>query len=230
MSNTYEKHTTHTDALDTLGYILEKKEGRDAIHLAVECVQAGHTLRPGEHVYLGDSGKAYALPGNSDRGVGIVDPFIKGHVRENDWFWLVVYPRQISSLRHVWEHPAFPPSGETAYDGNGPELEPVSSVEHVLFDHNHPVNQIDPAKVEAERWLRDWIDSSDWSEYFQFEDVMEALETGSGGDYPSLSYRDGYLTMIGTDGYGNIPEAFWTNAEIYLGKKLQRTDWFSCSC
>lgn len=37
---TYEKHTTHTDALDTLGSIIGPDEKRDAIHLAVFPVYA----------------------------------------------------------------------------------------------------------------------------------------------------------------------------------------------
>ena len=111
MSDDIVKHTVHTDALDTLGSIIGPAEKRDAIHLAVFPVSAGELLQPGQHVQLDPDGElAYrALP---NRGVGIVDPFLSGPVKADERFWLVVYPRQISSLRHVWEHHAFPPSGE----------------------------------------------------------------------------------------------------------------------
>lgn len=36
-----------TDALETLGTIIGTSEGRDAIHLAVEPVEAGERLSPG---------------------------------------------------------------------------------------------------------------------------------------------------------------------------------------
>ena len=113
MSDSYTKHTTHTDALDTLGSIIGPEEKRDAIHLAVFPVEAGELLQPGQHVsvfYEDGEGLAYrALPG---KGVGIVDPFLRQPVQADQRFWLVVYPREIASLRHVWEHPNFPPSGE----------------------------------------------------------------------------------------------------------------------
>lgn len=114
MTEQYEKHTTHTDALDTLGSIIGPEEKRDAIHLAVFPVEAGELLQPGQHVsvhYEDGEGLAFrALPG---KGVGIVDPFLTKPVGTDERFWLVVYPREIASLRHVWEHHAFPPSGET---------------------------------------------------------------------------------------------------------------------
>lgn len=99
-----EKRSVSTDALATLGTIITEG-GRDAIHLAVEPVIAGETLYPGQDIGLKD-GKAYGLPAQLN-ALGIVDPFIKGKITEGSMFWLIVYPRQITSLRHVWAHPDF---------------------------------------------------------------------------------------------------------------------------
>ncbi len=109
MSNA-DKRTVATDALETLGAIIDETAGRDAIHLAVEPVIAAHTLRPGDHVGLLSGGKA----GASETPVGIVDPFLGRTVQPGERFWLVVYPRQITSLRHVWTHPAFGDAVEPA--------------------------------------------------------------------------------------------------------------------
>ena len=104
------KHTVATDALDTLGTIIGEGEKRDAIHLAVEPVVAGQSLRPGEHVNLGRraGGDAVAWLAAPGHGVGIVDPFLLKPISQGERFWLIVYPRQITSLRHVWSHPSFP--------------------------------------------------------------------------------------------------------------------------
>lgn len=40
-SNTGDKRSVSTDALETLGTIIDDRAGRDAIHLAVEPVHAG---------------------------------------------------------------------------------------------------------------------------------------------------------------------------------------------
>lgn len=125
-----------TDALETLGNIIGTSEARDAIHLAVEPVEAATRLAVGAHVELRD-GKAYAAaPGE---GVGVVDPFLMDSVKKGERFWLVVYPRQITSLRHVWTHPAFP-AAEGSAQGN--------------------VN-----KATSEAWLRDFIARSDCPDY-----------------------------------------------------------------
>jgi hypothetical protein len=109
------KHTVHTDALDTLGSVISADEKRDAIHLAVYPAEAGEALIPGDHVILGKDGKARSAPERGN-GVGIVDPFLIKMVKAGERFWLVVYPRQITSLRHVWEHSAFPRSGDGESD------------------------------------------------------------------------------------------------------------------
>lgn len=104
---TTQTHTVSTDALATLGTIIDETAGRDAIHLAVEPVEAGENLRPGVHVGRDTDGRWTRR--KREAAVGIVDPFLDTAVREGQRFWLVIYPRQITALRHVWEHPAFAP-------------------------------------------------------------------------------------------------------------------------
>lgn len=102
-----DKRSVATDALETLGTLIGPNEKRDAIHLGVDPATAGETLTPGMHVTLRD-GQAFCAEPN--KGLGIVDPFLTGRVKRGERFWLVVYPRQITSLRHIWEHPGFPSS------------------------------------------------------------------------------------------------------------------------
>lgn len=94
-----EDRSVHTDALATLGSIISASEQRDAIHLAVEPVIAKERLRAGYHV---------GADGTRQNPVGIVDPFLTVGVEPGERFWLILYPRTITSLRHVWEHPLFP--------------------------------------------------------------------------------------------------------------------------
>lgn len=127
-----DKRTVTTDALETLGMILTENEKRDAIHLAVENAVAAHLLRAGEHVGFVEGGA-----GACDNPVGIVDPFLTVPVTKGSHFWLVVYPRQITSLRHVWTHPAFPEAN----------VEVPSS--------------ISSAKEASEQWLKDFCSNAD---------------------------------------------------------------------
>ena len=105
-----DKRSVSTDALETLGMIHFREEKRDAIHLAVEAVEAGQDIEPGENISIGSDGKAYATNKTVLKALGIADPFITRKIKQGERFWLVVYPRQIKSLRHVWEHPDFQPS------------------------------------------------------------------------------------------------------------------------
>lgn len=98
------KHKVTTDALETLGTLIDENAGRDAIHLAVEPIIAGEPLMPGWHVGLKE-GKA--VTDDAVKKVGIVDPFLKKNILRGERFWLIVYPRTITSLRHVWSHPDF---------------------------------------------------------------------------------------------------------------------------
>ena len=115
-----DKRSPSTDALETLGMIHFKPEARDAIHLAVEPVIAATTLAAGEKIGV-ISGKAYPVGRRVVDGEemtvpyhGIVDPFLPtpggGNIAvlPGQSFWFVMAPRMVTSLRHVWEHPAFP--------------------------------------------------------------------------------------------------------------------------
>jgi hypothetical protein len=88
-----------------IGELCTDDARRDAIHFAVAPVEAATDLRPGEYVGV-TQGRAspHATP------VGIVDPFFQGQVKKGQRFWLFLYPNTITSLRHVWTHPAFSPS------------------------------------------------------------------------------------------------------------------------
>jgi hypothetical protein len=106
-----DKRSVHTDALETLGTIIDEEQARDAIHLAVEPVIAAHNMEAGAHVGLLDDGRASEF---ASKHLGIVDPFLTDGVVAGERFWLIVYPRQITSLRHVWAHPDFPEAPDVA--------------------------------------------------------------------------------------------------------------------
>lgn len=99
------KEQVNRDTTATIGTKITVNEGRDAIHVAVEPVVAAERLIPGQHIGLTDLGLAsQRVP----RFIGIVDPFLNEFVSEGDRFWMFVYPRTITSLRHVWTHPDIP--------------------------------------------------------------------------------------------------------------------------
>lgn len=81
---------------------------RDAIHVAVAPVEAGESLDSGCRVVLDKQGKARLCARDDPKAVGIVDPFLMTRVvLQGERFWLFLYPNSVTSLRHVWTHPAF---------------------------------------------------------------------------------------------------------------------------
>lgn len=125
------------DALNTLGTLIDEKQGRDAIHLAVEPMIAGEgCLFPGCPIGIGPDGMAYS---KGPKIIGIVDPFLDKDVEQGQRFWMVVYPRTITSLRHVWTHPDLP------------------------NENNHSDESIQ--KQKSEQWLRNFIARADCPGY-----------------------------------------------------------------
>lgn len=195
-----DKRSVATDALETLGTIIDKTAGRDAIHLAVEPVVAAQKLYPGQDVGFVEGGA-----GPCDSPLGIVDPFLKGPVFPGQRFWLIVYPRQITSLRHVWSHPAFPDEQPTA-----------------------------DQKERSERWLRNFCDNADCPDYEIVVAIAAGLPVPEVGDYGKAGENCGdYLLIRGRDAHGDIPPEFWDHVEVVTGKKIDpdyRASYFSCTC
>ncbi len=93
------------DETPKIGKLIEGHAYRDAIHVAIAPVEAAERLSPGDHVALTtDDGRACWTV---ERGVGIVDPFLLGDVREGERFYIFLYPGTVTSIRHSWTHPEF---------------------------------------------------------------------------------------------------------------------------
>ena len=196
-----DKRTVSTDALETLGTIINEKAGRDAIHLAVEPVIAAVKLYPGQDVGLV---KGQASP--CENMLSIVDPFLKAPVQPGERFWLVVYPRQITSLRHVWAHPAFPEAISIA---------------------------VEPSTKEAsEKWLRDYCKNDSEAPGYETLIALACGQMDGDRDY-GWSHQGEYLLSRGADAHGDIPAELWDHVENVIGKKIpseKRASHFSCSC
>lgn len=89
-----------------VGKLIDGREERDAIHIAVAPVFAAEELSPGQHVGLVEAGNT-ELAGPCKTPLGIVDPFLTSPVPRGARFWLFLYPNTITSLRHDWTHPVF---------------------------------------------------------------------------------------------------------------------------
>ncbi len=143
-----DKRTVSTDALETLGTIHSRDEKRDAIHIAVLPVEAGQTLKPGARVIVTDGIARAAF--TDDSSPGIVDPFLREPVRRGQRFWLLLNPRTIQSLRHVWSHPAFPDEASSTVDAEPENVAAKAAIHAVAVD----LGMSDEALMEgAKTWL-----------------------------------------------------------------------------
>ncbi len=190
-----------TDALETLGTLIGPNEKRDAIHLAVEPVIAGHDLRPGDDVRITSKGTACHGP----NPVGIVDPFLKTPVKQGQRFWLVVYPRQITSLRHVWSHPAF-------------KEEPSEPSEEDRIKIDEVENMLD-GKLTAKQFMNQFALSINST----YDEVLaKAKDYAENGEYWNEGGR--FESM-------SVPDEFWDHYEKITGEHpLDRGSFFSCAC
>jgi hypothetical protein len=188
-----DTRTPDTDALRVLGCIIDHTVKRDAIHIAVEPVTAAEELKPGCPIGLLEDGTAVAAPHGGDRhsgmttrhALGVVDPYLKCNVRKGERFLMLLNPGQISTLRHVWDHPAFAPSDvalaapeQTApagSDSRSAHFEAMLWLRNFARDAGVPY---DDMISDAMRWSTTddepwWINH--YHSYDEFWDKMDAL-------------------------------------------------------
>lgn len=245
-----DKRTVSTDALETLGMIHTRQEYRDAIHLAVEPVEAGQNLKAGDHIYLVE-GKAYKITKYNVDALGIVDPFLPKGVKEGEKFWLVVYPRKITSLRHVWSHPDFPEEVPPPVEQDNSDLaalvkqkygmtleeyknspERTYDIKAALFaaDTTSKAKQIELVnktnkKAEAFNWIDNYRDSLGIDA--STEELIDYGVRNLDSNYSDYLVEGDVLEGVSTD------DEFWDYLAIYLDQEIPddvRNNFFSCSC
>jgi hypothetical protein len=207
MSNNADKRSVSTDALETLGTIIGPNEKRDAIHLAVDPVIATHYMEPGQDVGLLSPGYASEAAPH----IGIVDPFLRAPVQKGERFWLVVYPRQITSLRHVWSHPAF-------------EDEPERLT--ITEQKKEFIKELDGTNVS-----RRWIEAFAIEVGLNYDELMAAAaewvasqREGSWGEYLN---KGPLLEGV------SVPDDFWRHYGKVTGDVVEQQhqgSFFTCSC
>lgn len=166
-----DKRTVSTDALETLGKIHERVEKRDAIHLAVEPVEAGEDLEPGHHITVRNGVAWYARPSEC---LGIVDPFLRRTVSKGERFWFVMYPRAVHSLRHVWTHPAFPDADATpAEAGEGDVTWKMTADEAWLRAHAEALGLSYGRLLEL---AGEWIERDDYYVEYGSEHMRDTFD------------------------------------------------------
>lgn len=212
-----DKRKVSTDALETLGTIIDSTAKRDAIHVGVEPVEAGEKLYTGQDIALIED-KAYAstaiLQSKGIKPVGIVDPFLKEPaVFPGQWFWLIVYPRTITSLRHVWEHPDFPASIPKELPEYIPSIKEIRSASD--------------QKEASHKWLLNF--AAGYS--FSYAEIMAAaedtLKSSKNGNYHH--YLTGGAELEGE----YVPDEFWYHYGIVTGQEIDKDfsgNFFTCSC
>lgn len=151
-----------------LGELITEPQNRDAVHIAVAPVIAGHELRPGQRV--GFIGNAFTVGSEAPVIIGVVDPYLLLPIKRGEQFYMFLFPSTITSLRHEWTHPEFEKEAELA------KLEPTF---------------LKLKKGPEEKWIKEYAESIGCT----FEELMDAADNFinhgeyfvKGGDFEGMS-------------------------------------------
>lgn len=149
-----------------LGQLITKHVGRDAIHIAIAPVQAGHYLQPGERIKINELKQA--IPAEDWEYTGIVDPWLDTDVNAGQWFWVLLNPNTITALRHYWTHPDFPD----------------------LRNNEEKQNALEWMNIFAEE-----MGNNSYGSSMTVEDLLQAADNFlATGEYTSWGYDTEYIT------------------------------------
>lgn len=187
------------DKVPQLGQVISEGQKRDAIHIAIAPVVAGEKLRPGQRI--GFTGKDNQVGIDSKSIIGIVDPFLSKSINKGEYFYMLLMPNTITSLRHNWTHPDFAEEEDLA-----------------LMDKTYMVLRGAP---ESKKWISEFADriGSDYHEIM--EGAASYLSHGEylvrGGTFEGMGIPDEFW-----EHYEKV-----TNSAI---DEDRRGTFLSCSC
>lgn len=193
-------------AQDTLGKLIDDREQRDAIHIALAPVRATVKLAPGQAIgFINGTENA----GPCTTPVGIVDPFLKHWVKPGERFWMFLLPNTITGLRHEWTHPAY-----TAAE----KLGRVEAVTNALT-----------GREDARRWLQNF--AKEWG--MDYEEMIQTAAHPKKNEYENYITAHGTDLSSATE-LGDDHPKFWENLERLTGQRFDETHrgkiGWSCSC
>ena len=193
---------SNDQTLDTIGKKLSELLPRDAVHIATYAAVAGETLIASEHITITDfTARTARVAMNLNDAIGIVDPFITEAIKEGEMFWVFIYPRTITSLKHEWSHPSIDKS-----ESHARETAVLQVRERLLGD--------------SKAWLEEYLETNVGISLSTF---LYALS------YDDL--RDEYIVISGEDANGRMTEEFWDHVEVVTNQKYpDRPTYFSCAC
>lgn len=188
-----------------LGTIPSGEEGRDAVHVAILPVRAREALIGGTPVKMDAENQAVSC--KVEDAIGVVDPFIKqGQLGAGSWFWLCLYPKTITGLRHVWEHPSFPLAQAAA-----------------------PISEKPPGEKQAsEAWLKEYVK--------RHCPYWEGEPDSGYSKFLGYVKRERWIYYYGTDCHGlyDVDDAdeLFRHLGVVLGQRIDASyfEAFTCSC
>lgn len=103
MTNPNSERPLATTALSTMGTLLSGPAPRDAVHLAAFSAQidGAHALVAATPVGYADGKVSTVITPH----IGVIDPFLKYPVPVGSYVWVLLYPGQITEVRHTFDHP-----------------------------------------------------------------------------------------------------------------------------
>lgn len=185
-----------------VGILIDPKQPRDAIHIAVAPVCASKELSPGASIAFVAGSNVDVEEAPWPVSVGIVDPFLRQKVKKGQHFWMWLHPNTITSLRHDWTHPAF-------------------SDEMLTTER----------RAKSEEWLKNFCQEHDCPYDGLIKAAGNDGEWVDGDGYHAIRIEAGYISVQGSDAGGDIPDEFWDHLENVTGYKPEsKAEYFSCSC